>query len=166
MPIIHNAKSNVNILRFITIGFFRNISPEVLIRTVRKLPLNAIMLSKTLGAVMKNKKVLQDAMCLIAVFGALFYALPLINSRLGSGTDGIYGFVMIVNPIAVFVAACIYGISRGFSILPGVIASALFLPTVFFIAKNTWLYVPIYFGLSLTGAFAGFLIHRKKPENK
>lgn len=72
MSIINNAKSNVNILRFITIGFFRNISPEVLIRTVRKLSLNAIMLSKTLGAVMKNKKVLQDAMCLIAVFGALF----------------------------------------------------------------------------------------------
>ena len=117
---------------------------------------------------MKNKKVLQDAMCLIAVFGALFYALPLINGSIDSidSIDGIYGFVMLVNPIAVFVAACIYGISRGFSILPGVIASALFLPTVFFIAKNTWLYVPIYFGLSLTGAFAGFLIHRKKPENK
>lgn len=165
MSIINNAKSNVNIFRFITIGFFRNISPEVLIRTVRKLSLNAIMLSKTLGAVMKNKKVLQDAMCLIAVFGALFYALPLINGSLDS-IDGIYGFVMLVNPVAVFAVSCIYGISRGFSILPCVMVSALFLPTVFFIAKNTWLYVPIYFGLSLTGAFTGFLIHRKKPENK
>ena len=62
---------------------------------------------------MKNKKVLQDAMCLIAVFGALFYALPLINGSLDS-IDGIYGFVMLVNPVAVFAVSCIYGISRGF----------------------------------------------------
>ena len=94
----------------------------------------------------------------IIAFVLCFYFLPLIMTNTAAAM-----FVMLILvPALIILTSLVHGIKHGFDIRLSVCALILFIPTLFiFYNISAWVYVPVYFGLSLLTDLLGGYIKKK-----
>ena len=89
----------------------------------------------------------------LLVFLFIFYILPLIIKS---------SFILLaVSPILILITALIYGAKFGFNILLAIFCAILFIPTLLTTGLITFVYLIVFFVVSLLGNALG-LIFRKK----
>jgi len=89
----------------------------------------------------------------LIVFLIIFYVLPLIIKT---------SFILLaISPILILITALIYGAKFGFNILLAVFCAILFIPTLFTTGLISFVYLIVFFVVSLFGNLLG-LIFRKK----
>lgn len=95
----------------------------------------------------------------LIVWGIDFYLLPILMVDTGIAIL----LMLCVMPLVAFIAGLVYGMRRGFSVLPAVTAAVLFFPTIFIFYNTTaWPYTLNYGIAVLLGTGLGRLFYGKR----
>lgn len=88
-----------------------------------------------------------------------FYVLPLLIKDTGMGML----MMLMVIPLITFICAVIYGVRQGFDFLLPIVATVLFVPTIFiFYNASAWVYIIAYAVIALAGNGIGRIFYKKR----
>ncbi len=105
------------------------------------------------------KEKLCDLLPCLLVLGLDFYLLPCLMWDTGAAML----LMLCVMPLIALIAALIFGMRRGFSLLLPLAALVLFIPSIFlFYNPTAWVYAPAYALFVLVGNILGRLLYKKK----
>lgn len=108
---------------------------------------------------MNMKKKYVTLLPYIAVLAVDFYLLPFLIKDTGTAML----LLLVVMPLAAFIAAVVYGLRNGFSVLLPIAATVLFIPTIFIhYNSSAWAYAVFYMAVVLAGTGVGKLFYGKR----
>lgn len=93
------------------------------------------------------------------VLFVLFYVFPLVIKDTGSGMF----ILLLVTPAILLITGFVYGIRKGFSILPSILTGILFIPGIYiYYNDSAWIYAGIFPVFMLFGTGIGRMFYGKR----